>query len=36
MGGPEAGAGEGFEAIGLGAVAAGFSEDGQVGLARFH
>jgi len=36
MSGPEAGAGEGFEAIGLGSMAAGFSQDGQVGLARLH
>ncbi len=36
VGGPKAGAREGFEAVGLGAVAAGFSEDGQVGLARLH
>jgi len=36
MSGPEAGAGEGFEAVGLCAVTAGFSEDGQVCLARFH
>jgi len=36
VGGPEAGAGEGFESIGLGFMAAGFSDDGQVGLARFH
>lgn len=36
VGGPEARAGEGFETIGLCAVTAGFSEDGQVGLARFH
>jgi hypothetical protein len=36
VGGPEAGAGEGFEAISLCTVTAGFSEDGQVGLARFH
>jgi len=33
---PEAGAGEGFEAIGLGSMTAGFSENGQIGLARFH
>ena len=36
VGGPEARAGEGFEAISLCTVTAGFSEDGQVGLARFH
>jgi len=36
VGGPEAGAGEGFEAIGLRTVATRFSKDGQVGLARFH
>ena len=36
VGGPEAGAGERFEAIGLRTVAAWFSEDGQVGLAQFH
>jgi len=36
VGGPETGAGEGFEAIGLGTVTAGFSENGQVGLAQFH
>ena len=36
VGGPEAGAGEGFEAISLRTVATWFSEDGQVGLARFH
>ncbi len=36
VGGPEAGAGKGFEAIGLGSVAAGFSQDGQFSLARFH
>jgi len=36
VGGPEAGAGEGFESIGLGSVAAWFSEYGQVRLARFH
>ena len=36
VGGPEARAGEGFEAISLCTMTAGFSEDGQVGLARFH
>ena len=36
VGGPEARAGEGFEAISLCTVTAGFSDDGQVGLARFH
>ena len=36
MSGPEAGAGEGFEPISLCTVTAGFSKDGQVGLAQFH
>ncbi len=36
VGGPQARTGEGFETIGLGAVATGFSKDGQVGLARLH
>jgi len=36
VGGPKAGTGEGFEAVGLGSVATGFAEDGKVGFSRLH